>query len=349
MPKILHCADLHVGASYNIIPKYLDRHAMMLKGIYGVAVRNKCDLTVISGDLFQKHTKPAKIILKEQNALLTALLNYDQKFPTIIIPGNHDQIDNDGQTMIDHLGLLEAKRKFKQTYIVTTVPRRIQIGNIMVLAFPPDIDPRPYMENKKWYDPKEYDYTVMVLHESYEGYETDSGWKADPDKVRKWRTYKGVTYYALGDIHMPQHINKCSHAWYCGSPIQHNFGDGKRRGVMVVDLDNPTAPKLVKLKNIPNLVTMRAKNLKKENIPDDVIIRLEGSIEDLQALGELPSNVVKTKNLVDDSVEVADIEATNDDLLVRGLPGWLAEKGHGQQFIDNAVATVKRLWGRRED
>lgn len=350
MPKILHCADVHVGASQAIIPDYLIRHAKMLKEIYRISVKYRCDFTVISGDLYQKHTKDAKDILKEQNALLMALLHYDSKFPTIIIPGNHDQIDNDGQTMIDDLALLESRRRFKQTYVITTYPRRIKMGEVMVLAFPPDCDPHPYMTNPKWYNPKEHKYTVAMMHESYEGYETDSGWKADPDKVKKWHTYKGVTYYALGDIHLSQHINKCSHAWYSGAPIQHNFGDGKRRGVMVVDLDNPTAPKLIKLKGIPNLMILRAKNLKKENIPEDALIRLDGSIDELNQLGELPPNIVKTKPLVDESVEVADIENVSDsDNLTRGLPEWLKAKGYGPQFIDQAIDTVKRLWSKRDD
>ena len=348
-PRILHTADIHVGASQSIIPNYLERHAKMLEGIYSVAVKNRCDFVVISGDLFQKHNKDAKDILKEQNVLLTALLHYDSKFPTIIIPGNHDQIDNDGQTMLDQLALLEARRRFKQTHIITTYPRRIKLGNVMVLAFPPDIDPHPYMTNNEWYRPREHDYTVCMLHESFEGYETDNGWTADPDKVKKWRTYKGVTYYALGDIHMPQHIGKCEHAWYCGSPIQHNFGDGKRRGVMVVDLDSPTHPKLVRLRGIPNLMVLRAKNLKKDDIPEDVIIRLDGSIEEISDLGELPPNIVKTKQLIDTRVEVAEIEATNDnETLTLGLAGWLQEKGHGPKFIEQALETVKRLWSRRE-
>lgn len=348
MPKFLHTADIHIGASYNIIPDYLSRHGKMLKAIYKTALRKGCKFVLISGDLFQKHDKPAKTILKEQDLLLSCLLHYDQKIPTVIISGNHDQIDDDGQTMIDNLALLEAKRKLRQTYIVNNYPRRIEIdSDTQVLAFPPDTDVHKFMTDPDWYESGKYKYVISMMHEAFGGYQTDTGWTPDPKDVKKWRTYKGVTYYALGDIHMPQSIKKCNHAWYSGSPIQHNFGDGQKRGVLVVDLDVPTNPKLVRLPGIVPLMIVQAKNL--ERVPTDAYVRLDGSIEEIAELGELPPNVVKTKQLIDMNIEVAEIESHDDkDVVTMGLAEWLKAKGHGPKFIEYAIELVKRIFSKRQ-
>ncbi|MBE7011828.1 MAG: DNA repair exonuclease [Ruminococcaceae bacterium] len=85
--RILHCADVHIGASAGIKRISTRRKAEVLQTflrIVSYAEENQADLLLIAGDLFDSH-KPSKDILEQ---ISSAFSEFSGK--VFITPGNHD-------------------------------------------------------------------------------------------------------------------------------------------------------------------------------------------------------------------------------------------------------------------
>jgi DNA repair exonuclease SbcCD nuclease subunit len=85
--KILHCGDVHIGASSGIKRLSARRKAEVLQTflrIVSYAEENKADLLLVSGDLFDNH-KPSADFLDQ---ISSAFAKFGGK--VFISPGNHD-------------------------------------------------------------------------------------------------------------------------------------------------------------------------------------------------------------------------------------------------------------------
>jgi len=95
MVKILHTADIHLGAKFSILGnKGIQQREQIkntFKKITSTAISERVNIVLIAGDLFDSNSQPQGNIglVVEQFNLLG-----ENKIPVCLIPGNHDPFDS---------------------------------------------------------------------------------------------------------------------------------------------------------------------------------------------------------------------------------------------------------------
>jgi len=313
----------------------------MLREIFRAASEHSDGLVVIAGDVYDC----LELLPREKDLFVEHLCRADRDgLTTIIVSGNHDMIDEDdgGYTHLRGLKLAAEARRLKNTHIFETEPASFvptKFPNLSVIAVPShyrqtkEVNKIIKQHLKLLHQADDlHDQVLAVVHETILGAKNDFGKRmgvdfGDPEHCVTLDADLPVTYWALGDIHRPQRIKNVHNAWYCGCPIQHDFGDSGDRGVLLVDLDNPTHPELIELKAIKKLVTVEVTSSTKpdEISRNDAHVRLVGRREYIKPLQAQCSNVVSTKPVRSEDVEVIEDVKVAD--VLRGLPEILADMG----------------------
>ncbi|HWH36495.1 MAG TPA: DNA repair exonuclease [Candidatus Limnocylindrales bacterium] len=91
MPRLMHLADVHIGARYRDLgpaaAAQRERQFAAFTRAIDLALAEKVDLVVIGGDLFDSNTQPRRSV----EAVAGQLSRLARKhIPTVIIPGTHD-------------------------------------------------------------------------------------------------------------------------------------------------------------------------------------------------------------------------------------------------------------------
>jgi exonuclease SbcD len=95
MLKILHTADIHLGAKFSGLgnkgASQREQLIVTFKNIVATAINEKVDIVLIAGDLFDSNQQPQKNIdlVIEQFNLLGS-----NNIPVCLIPGTHDSLDS---------------------------------------------------------------------------------------------------------------------------------------------------------------------------------------------------------------------------------------------------------------
>lgn len=349
MPLMFHAADLHIGDSRNL-PNYLGRQQQMLTECTRVCIEREVDLAVYCGDIFD-----SKYMLPKEKDLFTEwLIDNDRTakradFWVVLENGNHDEVE-EGYTHLRMHKLLAERNMLKRTIVIEDQPQLVgpfkdQIWCAVVPAKNYKGEELNFIVGalyKKWaadcekagFD-LENGYFVVMAHEGVYGavnelgtYRAKRGPKLDPELP--------VTYWALGDIHTPfQQI--LPNAWYPGSPIQHDFGDlSTKRGVLVVDLDNPEEPEPVLFEGITPLITL---SQIPDEWPEDAIIRFEGTADELVDTA-FPDNVVGFRPVIDDQEIAAAVDVDGEDLMM-DLPAVLVDQDVPQSYRDEVTEEIE--------
>lgn len=93
-PRILHLADLHLGASHEYAGDRAAERSQRAEKAFAEALdfaanpSNHIDAVIIAGDLFDRHNPPTDLMIRTEERMqkLTASL------PVVLIPGTHDGI-----------------------------------------------------------------------------------------------------------------------------------------------------------------------------------------------------------------------------------------------------------------
>ena len=328
---ILQTGDLHIGESRNTIPDYLARQRKAVRAIFRTAEEYKCDVVVIAGDVFHPFRKVQdgklwyEVYSAEKDMFLQCLLEADKSgFKIIIINGNHD-LTSDTVTLLRHITLLVESKKLKNVVIAEIEPKLVQVGefNFGLIPFSHHMDSAATI--KGWRDIPNL---ICVGHEFLSGAVTDTNYSTT--KGAKLPILDNVLAYMWGDIHKHQFIQGHDHAVYAGAPIQHNFGDDAKKGVVIW---NNFRPKFVRIKSKP-LVTVKDG----EEIPTDAYVRVITK----NSNAKLPDNCVKVEH---DFGEATPIEQDPNDLWL-GLTEQLAHQGVSQAHQKEAVSLAKDLMAR---
>lgn len=202
--KFSHTADAHLGYhQYNLEARAKDI-ARAFWTVCNKAVKSKCDLLLISGDLFHKRTTDSKTFLQAIGALSMVR---KAGILAIAVPGNHDcPWRSGGQTwlsVLDSLGYLllldvsiEKGRLSLEKAIYETEGIRVVgipfLGTALPHIIPQIVEQLSQLPRK---------YTVLMLHAGLEG--EMPGFRAvltlkDLEPLRPY-----VDYVAMGHIHKP--------------------------------------------------------------------------------------------------------------------------------------------------
>lgn len=233
MPKLLHTADIHLGAPFrNLGEKGKDiRRALKdsFSALLSLAKAEKVDLILIAGDLF------------DSNQVSTDLVDYvtseiiKVQIPVCILPGTHD--------------CLEGTSVYRSA-------RFRDIGNLHIFSDEPagwkvypDLDltihSRANSSNRSRMSPlsgmspnSDTRWNVVMAHGSIQ-IESKSAADDYPITLEEIGA-SGMDYVALGHWHSAQDFSRGrTKAWYCGTPENLTYDERNPAGqVLLVILDN---------------------------------------------------------------------------------------------------------------
>jgi len=232
MLKILHTADIHLGAKFSGLgnkgASQREQLRATFKNVIATAIDERVNVVLIAGDLFDANQQPQRNIdlVIEQFNLLGS-----NNIPVCLIPGTHDSLDSSSiYRKVDFDGKCSNLKIFADE-------------NISCKEYP-GIDltvyGKPNLSNRSYTSPLEglkrstsSKFHIAMAHGSLYIPEKI----AEDDHVFRLEEIKasGMDYLALGHWHR---VYKCSEeppAWYSGPP-EWIPGQTERGGVLLISL-----------------------------------------------------------------------------------------------------------------
>jgi DNA repair exonuclease SbcCD nuclease subunit len=226
MIKIFHTSDLHIGMTFKAYPdireKLIEARYRCLERLIEISNKNRCDLFVIAGDLFDSIFIPKKNVLR----VLSILNGFNGRL-ILILPGNHDFILPDGlqlwssfkENSPDNILLLEKTEPYslKEEY------------EIDVCIYPAPCGSKNSSENSiGWImnTPKDENVRlhIGVAHGSLEGVSPDFYEKYYPMKKEELLRC-GLDMWLIGHTHIqyPSSFKAHENIFYAGTPEPDGF------------------------------------------------------------------------------------------------------------------------------
>ena len=211
--KIMHCGDLHIGATLSALgEKGAVRRAELthtLGNITALAKEHSVELLLISGDLFDSNSVPRETV-DSVRAFFAAI----PETTVAIVPGNHDYLSADSPY---HFEWSENVHIFKEN-------ESIKIGPVTLHGFPftgPYCDEIPL--------PTAVDGTnILLMHADLDG------GRYNPVTEQRLAA-TGMDYIALGHIHKCSGVRSVDGVCYayCGCPEPLGFDECGPKGVLL--------------------------------------------------------------------------------------------------------------------
>lgn len=236
--RILHLADLHLGAAFPSMGERGSERSRDLLNAFLRAVElaagnpRPVDLVAIAGDLFDTHDPDEGLVIQVESALerLAAAA-----VPVLIVPGTHDALT--------YRRSIYRRLRVPQTAHVFLSPRLepgplFTVGDETVqtygIAYDPSVTARP-LEGFKVSGTS--DYHVAILHGALQD---NPNWKIRPNDLPITRAEiaaSGLHYLALGHYHNPAEIREGSCvAVYPGTLEGKRFGENGPRYLVTTTL-----------------------------------------------------------------------------------------------------------------
>lgn len=313
--RFLQTGDIHIGECRKLDARYLDRYKSVLSQITSLCVEKSLPL-IIAGDLYHSPN-----ITYDERLLGDWWLGdlERNKIPTVLIAGNHDHKSGEFTTLDGYKHM-----PFQYVKVIAWQPELVKIGQTTFLGLSwhnyskQDIEQIVnYYKTKLTADTK---YFVPVLHELIYGSKFDGGLISP--KGMTIPIIPEVTYWAIGDIHKHQPTN-VKNGYYAGAPMQFKFGDDLEKGIIEVDLENPTKPpKFHRLNSKPLKIVSNI-----DEVNDDAYYMLRGDFSEV-IKGHKNANVIKTDWVKTARTAISSVELS----LTEGLTNFLADKGIDEEY-----------------
>lgn len=269
--KLLHTSDWHVGKTIRGRSR-ADEHDAVLAEIVGIADAEAVDLVVVAGDLFDSAAPTPDAERCVYRTLLD--LAHDGERPVVVIAGNHDNARRlaavapllalGGVVVVPMLtspddgGVLDVETGGERARIaVVPFPsQRYIVTAADLLDLDADQHGGRYAERVRQaigaLTSGFGDDTVnlLVAHLMVVGGQAGGGERAahlfDDYSVPATAFPSGTHYVALGHLHRQQRIPGPCPAWYCGSPLQLDFGETQDDKAVLVVEATPGTPAQVR-------------------------------------------------------------------------------------------------------
>ncbi len=238
--KILHTGDVHLGMKYNNYPDYIREKLIearfeVLKNITEIANKNRCNLLVIAGDLFDKQNIVEADIIKTIDLLSTFSGDC-----ILVLPGNHDFSNSAVELwkkFEKHLsGNIVLLKEFKE-YSLNSF-------DLEVSVFPAPCDSKHSSTNNlDWLqsiDKKGNNkFNIGVAHGALSGLSpdmTDSYFKMSREELNE----AGLDLWLLGHTHLPfpeQTSIENRKIFNCGTPEPDGLDCSHQGSVWFIEID----------------------------------------------------------------------------------------------------------------
>ena len=243
MLRILHTADVHLGARYTdlgeVAAAQRERQFAAFKTTIDLALADKVDVVLIAGDLFDSNTQPKRWV-ERVGAELARLVR--GRIRTVIIPGTHDVYDDASVYRAHDIKAL-AGSKPNDDFVTLLTPETPEVlissCDLIVYAtvFETKRAPHSPLKNMRVASDNRAAWKVGMVH----GAIAISG-KTDGDEVvitRDEIAATGLDYLALGHWHSTQQ-GKAGHVTYAysGAPEPVALDQDRAGKVLIVSLDD---------------------------------------------------------------------------------------------------------------
>jgi DNA repair exonuclease SbcCD nuclease subunit len=233
MLKILHTADIHLGAKFSGLgnkgASQREQLRTTFKKIIATAIDERVKIVLIAGDLFDSNQQPQgniDLVIEQFN-----LLNQNN-IPVCLIPGTHDSLDSSSiYRKVDFEGKCSNLKIFADESISCKEYPSLDL----TIYGKPNLSNRSYISPLKGLKPSTSSkFHIAMAHGSF----YIPGKAAEDDHVFRLEEVKasGMNYLALGHWH---EIYKCSEeplAWYPGPPEWIDQNQKQRGAVLLVSL-----------------------------------------------------------------------------------------------------------------
>ena len=234
MLKILHTADIHLGAKFSGLgnkgASQREQLRTTFKNIIATAIDERVNIVLIAGDLFDANQQPQRNIdlVIEQFNLLGS-----NNIPVCLIPGTHDSLDS---SSIYRKVEFEGKCSNLKIFADENISYKEYPGLNLTVYGKPNLSNRSYVSPLKGLKPSTSSkFHIAMAHGSFYIPEKI----AEDDHVFRLEEVKasGMDYLALGHWHRVYKCSKEPQAWYPGPPEW--IPDQRERGaVLLVSLSD---------------------------------------------------------------------------------------------------------------
>jgi DNA repair exonuclease SbcCD nuclease subunit len=234
MLKILHTADIHLGAKFSGLgnkgASQREQLRATFKNVIATAISERVNIVLIVGDLFDANQQPQRNIdlVIEQFNLLGS-----NNIPVCLIPGTHDSLDSSSiYRKVDFEGKCSNLKIFADENISCK-----EYPNIDLTVYgKPNLSNRSYISPLKGLKPStSTKFHIAMAHGSFYIPEKI----AEDDHVFRLEEVKAseMDYLALGHWHEIYRCSEKPQAWYSGPPEW--IPDQRERGaVLLVSLSD---------------------------------------------------------------------------------------------------------------
>lgn len=306
--KIIHTADLHIGAKFvkfGLLGKELRMQIKnTLEKIAEECIHSKVQLIVFAGDVFDSPYPSSGDVAFVRNVFRKIS---DNNTWIIVVPGNHDRLEDGSVWSESEWGEIENLHVFNtlsREYYIESL-KTFVYANATFLQFS-EISPllrisEIIKENKKVRDA----YHIVIGHGNLRMTNGSTNFPIDKCEIVEL----SADYVALGDWHSLLRVNSnskeiteykydrfTSPAFYSGSPE-------------IVDMDQKGAGNIIQIELDQNSVSVRTRKVGKRFV-DEIVIQLE-SIASLDKLMEkicLGANVDLIRSVVLDGLSSFEID-----------------------------------------
>ena len=283
--KLLHTSDWHVGRTMRGMSR-AEEHESVLSEIAGIAAAEEVDVVLVVGDLFDTAAPSPEA----ERIVYRALLDLSATGATVVVvSGNHDN-ERRLQAVEPLLGLgrIVTRASFARPEAGGVVEVTSRRGERAVIALLPFLSQRyvvkvdDLMEREAGEHILQYgDRVRRILDTLTAGFRPDAvnvvaahlmvtggmagGGERAAHTIFEYcvppQAFPASTHYvALGHLHRPQRVGGPCPIWYCGSPLQLDFGESDdHKCVLLVEAspETPAEVRPVRLRSGRRLRTLR--------------------------------------------------------------------------------------------
>ena len=267
--RLLHTSDWHVGKAIRRNSR-ADEHRAVIDEIVALVGERQVDLVIVAGDLFDTASPAAESEAMVYRGLLDMARAGAQ---VAVIAGNHDN----ARRLRAVAPVFEAAGRVH----LVTEPTRPDEGGVLRLAGPggeevrlallPFVSQRGVVRAKDLMEAAAYEnaqayaermrlliealcagfeadtVNILAAHAFVHGGQLGGGERAVhfvEDYALSAQAFPATAgYVALGHVHRPQKIPGAAPIWYCGSPLQLDFGEeNQAKQVNLVDIEPGKPP-----------------------------------------------------------------------------------------------------------
>jgi len=224
--RILHVADVHLGAKFKGIPptKARNRRDDLKKTfskMIDLAKSSKSNVLLIAGDLFDDPNPSSSLVSFVINELKRA------EIPIFLISGNHDPMVK---------GSVYTENNFPSNVtIFDTEFSSKMVGDLAVhgIAYDPEKFDKHILKDIP--EPLPDKYNIALVHGSYKfmDFGDENYYPIEKEEIESSK----MDYIALGHFHTFHEIGTSVPACYPGTPDGLGFNETGKKGVVLVELD----------------------------------------------------------------------------------------------------------------